>query len=106
MKIYNHHIVYDNVFLLQFPFQKSLLMRVAAVSSKLVIMLGKTTLQRLMFRNERSMPLVFWSHATKPGSQKMLVEAAKAFCPLQRVAINDFSLLLPLSIRDASLQCS
>ena len=51
-------------------------------------------------------PLVFWSHATTLGSQKMLDEAAKAFCPLQRVAINNFCLWLPLSIRDASLQCS
>ena len=48
MKIYKHHIVYGNVLLLQFPCQKSLLMRVAAVSSKLVMMLGKTTLQRLI----------------------------------------------------------
>ena len=48
MKIYNLHIICDNVLLLQFPCQKSLLMRVAVVSSKLVMMPGKTTLQRLI----------------------------------------------------------
>ena len=55
IKIYNHHIVCDNVldkllvwFMLLFLCQKSLLMRVVALSSKLVTMLGKTTLQRLI----------------------------------------------------------
>ena len=55
IKIYDHHIVYDNVldkllvwFMLLFLCQKSLLMRVVALNSELVMILGKTTLQRLI----------------------------------------------------------
>ena len=51
INIYNHHIVYGNGFdklvcwfMLQFLYQKSLLMLVAVVSSKLVMMLEKPLL--------------------------------------------------------------
>ena len=53
INIYNHHIVYGNGldklvcwFTLQFLYQKSLLMLVAVVSSKLVMMLEKPLLTR------------------------------------------------------------
>ena len=53
INVYNHHIVYGNRldklvcwFVLQFPYQKCLLMLVAVVSSKLVMMLEKPLLTR------------------------------------------------------------
>ena len=41
--------------------------------------LTKAIPARKVFTQQMSRPLVFWSHATKPGSQKMLDEAAKAW---------------------------